>query len=504
MTAVPLSSLPAAATQGRLSRAWLLPIISIAALIPRIGFLARPFESDSGLYVYMGKVLVEGQQLYHDFYETKTPGVALLTAPLFRLFGHHWWPYVFLQAAMTLVAAWLLAAGISCALHKSARQATFAFAVVFLNFSLVAYRGFQLETIQCFFASLAGGIAMVCINPNSPRPRVILCLLTGLFAGAAAMLKPTGGAVAAAFILTLVFSTPRQLRSIPATIAGLLVVPGLVLLWTIRAGLLGDMPALLHEIALYGSGTPIVGADWIKPFVVLVVGGLPFLFVRICRTGVNTQSPSPSRSLVLFAWSWLLLELAGVVLQKRMYIYHFLPLAMPLAVLFGIACRNRRPLVYAIALAPIVLLSVFQTKSDFAILIKSGIPNLPESDYLLAHAGPGDTVVGDPLERVLMETHLRCGARYAHLFYFMNHDDAPLQYVHTFLADLDRNQPQWAVFRTDSQTHRLMQCRGQTMLSENPIRKDNFLTAWHEIDIYLETHYTPVANAGEMTIYKRR
>jgi len=503
MTAVTLPSIPAAATQPRLARIWLLPLLSIAALIPRAGFLARPFESDSGLYVYMGKVLVEGRLLYHDFYETKTPGVPLLTAPLYRLFGHHWWPYVLLQSLMTLAAAAALASGISRALNKSARPATFAFAIVFLNFSLVAYRGFQLETIQCFFASLAGAVALTSLNPNSLRPR-LLSFLTGLLAGAAAMQKPTAGAVAAAFILTLLFAIPRPSKSILATLAGLLVAPALVLLWTIRAGLLPDMPALLHEIALYGSGTPIVGSDWIKPFLALLVGGLPFLFVKICRTGPTTPSPAPSRLLKLFAWSWLLLELTGVILQKRMYIYHFLPLAMPLAILFGIACQNRRPHVYAIALAPILALSLFGTKSDFAILLKSGVENLPESNYLLTHAQPTDTVIGDPLERLLMETHLRCGARYAHLFYFMNHDQAPLQYVHTFLEDLDHNHPQWAVFRTDSKTHRQMQCKGQTMLSENPTRKTNFLTAWQEIDDYVETHYTPVAQAGEMTIYHHR
>src|SRR5207249_2325646 len=56
MTAIPLASLPRAA--ARPHPAWgtlLLFLLGTLALLPRIGFLARPFESDSGLYIYMGK-----------------------------------------------------------------------------------------------------------------------------------------------------------------------------------------------------------------------------------------------------------------------------------------------------------------------------------------------------------------------------------------------------------------------------------------------------------------
>jgi hypothetical protein len=331
------------------------------------------------------------------------------------------------------------------------------------------------------------------------------CFLVGLFGGLAAMLKPTGAAVAGAFAVTLLISRPRRMYRIIVSLAGVMIAPALVFVWTWRAGLLGDMPPLFHEISLYGSGTPILPIDWMKPIIALLVAGLPFIFVKICRTGAPAgNEPHGGKSLLIFAVTWFVLELVGVLLQRRMYIYHFLTLAPPLALLFAMASRDRRAGVYAIALTPILLLSLLHTRSDFAILAQGTVPNLPESDYLLTHAAPSDEVVGDPLERVLMETHLRCGARYAHLFYFVNHDEAPLEYVGRFIEDLDRNQPAWAVFRTDSLAHRRMQCIGQPMLSENPRRKANFLAAWSRIDAYLDEHYSPVARAGEMTIYHRR
>jgi hypothetical protein len=514
MTAVSLPSLAAPADRSRTAGASaMLALFVIAALLSRVGFLARPFESDSGLYVYMGKTLVEGRTLYRDFYETKTPGVALFTAGLYRLFGDSWAPYVFLQAGMTLLAAWLLAREMKVFLGQGAVRPAFAFGLVFLNFSPVAYRGFQLETVQCFFACIAGAFALRALSigtesekdGDGPRRILMNCFLAGLMAGVAAMFKPTAAAVAGALMFTLLLFGSRRASSIVFTLIGLLVAPLLVFLWVWRAGLLAEMPPLFREISLYGSGTPIVPADWIKPAVAMVVGAFPFIIARICRSGATQGAPlSRKRVFVFFAVAWLILEALGVLLQRRMYIYHFLPVAPPLALLFGWACLGRRLGVYAVALTPILLISLFQSRGDFSILLKSGIANLPESDYLLAHASPGDSVVGDPLERVLMETHLRCGARYVHLFYFMNHDDAPLEYVGRFIEDIDKNQPKWAVFRTDSAAHRLMQCRGQTMLSENPRRQTNFLAAWARIDRYLAEHYQPVAQAGEMTVYQRR
>jgi len=103
MTALPLSALTTANNPPRALRVGLLLcVITAAALLCRIGFLARPFESDSGLYIYMGKTVVEGRALYRDFYETKPPGVAMFTAGLYWCFGDRWWPYILLQGGMRL------------------------------------------------------------------------------------------------------------------------------------------------------------------------------------------------------------------------------------------------------------------------------------------------------------------------------------------------------------------------------------------------------------------
>jgi len=143
-------------------------------------------------------------------------------------------------------------------------------------------------------------------------------------------------------------------------------------------------------------------------------------------------------------------------------------------------------------------------RADLPTLFTQGPRNLPESDYLLAHASPGDTVVGASIERLLMETRLRCGARYAHLFYFANHDDAPLLYGQRFLDDLETHRPAWAVFETNRAAHRQRQCQDLPMYSQRPLRRQRFLAMCAQIDAYLLENYEPVATFEQIGVYRRK
>jgi hypothetical protein len=504
MTVIPFTSIPRLQTSPRsVSAARLLVIVGVAAILPRVGFLVHPFESDGGLYIYMGKCLASGQTIYRDFYETKLPGVPLFTAGLYRIFGDHWWPYVLLQTAMAMAAAGLLAKAAGRHLGLSAELPTLAFAMVFLNSSPTVYRGFQLETLQTCLACIGAHFG---IEALKGRMRFSDAFLLGLFAGAAAMIKPTAGAVAGALVLAVIVRRQGMIRSALGAVLGGLVAPALVLLWTWRAGLLGEMPGLLREIALYGSQTPLVAEDWFKLVCIVVIGGFPFLTAWIFRRQ-RQHAPQAGRltSFWVFTLTWFALECLGVFLQKRMYSYHLLPIAAPAALLFGGYCRNgRRPFAYVAALGPILVLSLALAWPDLRTLLTVGPKSLPESEYLRAHASPGDTVVGDGIERLLMETHLRCGTRYAHLFYFVNHDAAPLEFGQRFLDDLEKNQPKWAIFETNRQSRRLSQCKDLPMYSQRPLRQENFLKSCQEIDDYLAAHYTPVAQFNKVTIYRRR
>jgi hypothetical protein len=409
---------------------------------------------------------------------------------------------------MVLISANLLARATARHAGEHAASGAFWFALVYLNFGPAAYRGFQLETVQAFFASVAAYFALLHVDNDVETHRS--AFLTGLFAGVAAMLKPTAAAVAGASLLTLLHA--RRWRAILPLLLGSLVAPVAVAVWTWRAGLFPEMPALFREIALYGRETPLVALDWVKPITVLLIAGFPFLAARALRGGmgklVRPWSFSDARvaakaRFILFAATWLTLEFLGILLQRRMYAYHFLVLAPPLALLFGLVWRDARPAARLAAFAPVIALSLFANVADFRTLLSTGVRDLPESEYLRAHAVPTDRVVGDGIERLLMESGLRAGSRYLHLFYLTNHDTAPIDYTRQFLADLEKNRPEWAIFDTRRDEHHLRQCEDLPMLSQRPARRERFLAAWRDIDAYIAQHYRCVATVNGKSIYRR-
>ena len=169
----------------------LLIVIVLGALGTRMGMLARPFANDSGLYIYLGKTIATGGVLYRDAYDTKPPGVALLTSLCWRAFGSWWAGYVLLQTLAALGTAMLLGKSLARHLGEAARWPAALFAVVYLNFGPAVLGGFQLETILACLAIVA---ACCGVEAMTRRSRW-LAFLSGLAGGCAGTIKPTGLAV---------------------------------------------------------------------------------------------------------------------------------------------------------------------------------------------------------------------------------------------------------------------------------------------------------------------
>ena len=66
---------------------------------------------------------------------------------------------------------------------------TLLYAVVYLNFTFAVFGGFQLETIQAFFSTLAAGAFLEMLGEAGDWRDAFTA---GLASGVAAMLKPTG------------------------------------------------------------------------------------------------------------------------------------------------------------------------------------------------------------------------------------------------------------------------------------------------------------------------
>ena len=471
----------------------------VVALLSRIAFISVPFWSDAGIYIYMGKVVATGGHLYQDFFETKFPGVGLMTAPLWKIFGS-WWPgYVLTQTVLAFASAVLLGRTIARYVNEEAGRATLLFAIVYLNFGPGVFTGFQLETVQIFFATIAGCLAIRWLSTTEWW----LPLLIGVSAGLAGIIKPTAMAVLGAYGLTILWAARRNaIKPLIYAALGAAVPIVLVLAWTVHAKLLGEMPELLRQISLYGNQTTLLPEDLVKVAVVATLLGFPMVMRWRCRR----DAPKPAQSaapggILLFTALWLAFECTGILAQRRMYMYYFLVLAPPCAILFGLIPRPARTKNLGWALGPILACIVLFSAPLLAKL-PNGFERAALTEYLTAHTQPNDPIFADWMPRLLLESNLQPGSRYPHLWYFGNHDLAPLDYTRTLLNDFDQRRPVYVVLPARLDAY-IADELDQPFIRSRPLRAKNVVIAWDRINRYLDDHYAPETTVGMWRVYRR-
>jgi hypothetical protein len=493
----------ASARRRALAR-WVLVVVCLTgALIGRLSYLAQPFDDDAAMFIYLGRVVGEGGRFCHDVIDNKFPTVGLMTSIAYRTFGS-WWPgYVLVQTAMGIGGALLLARAAGRHFGDAAKLPATLFAMVHFNLYIAVYGGFQLETMQCFFAILAAGAAMeALVGKACTRDAFVV----GLAAGCAAMLKPTGGAVLAAFALATLVTWRRSplklLRHGGAAACGLAIPLAVALAYLIGSDTLRDMPALYRQIAGYAAATPFEWIDLLKPVTVIVVVGFPMVVRGWIGRRDRTESVVP-RPIVVFLIAWLSLELLGVLAQRRMYAYHFLPLAPPAALLFAAIPRSERLSHLAGALVPAAIASI--VAGGVLISKADGKPDrTAASEYLLVHAQAGDRVWQDWMARTLIETGLAPGSRVPLTFLFMNHDAAPQEFSRMILEDLERLEPKYVVLHTDLEARIADVTERSPELVASRARAENYRAAYRAIATYVNARYEPEARVGRQTVYSRR
>lgn len=498
----------------------------LIVLAGRLSYLGQPFDDDGAMFVYMGKVVCEGGRFGRDLCDNKFPTVGLMTSACWRMFGTNWAGYVLLQTGMAAAGALLLGRMAGRHVGGWARWPTAVAGLVYLNFNAAVYGGFQLESMQVFFCILSAGAAMEALAGEDWRD----AFSAGLCAGCAAMLKPTALGVVGAFGVALVAGRWGNWRVIIkhglAATAGVGVVASVALIYLLKTGVMGQMPGLVREIARYAKETPLEGSDFLKPVVVMVLVGFPMV-VRgwVCRrdsledeeVGRAQPSPRPSPGVLgegkerrtgegaigavwLFVVAWFCVELAGAVAQRRMYSYHFFPVAAPAALMFGMIRRRWNVLSLVSALGPILILSMMGTAW---VMANWRTARLEMSGVLAAKASAGDRLWQDGMPRLLLETNLRAGSRYPLAFLFLNHDSAALEIGAVIVEDLENRRPRWVILPTDLEAHLAHEIREAAPLARRPVRAMNFAMAWRWIEQFTKGHYRPVAHVGRQTLYER-
>jgi hypothetical protein len=493
--------------EGRLGLVLLVTLCIFDALLSRLCYLVRPFDSDGAMFIYMGRLVSEGGRLGNDLVDNKFPTVGLITSVAWRAFGANWSAYVLTGATLSLLGSFMLARIGARHIGSFAVLPAMLFSLVYFNLTFAVFGGFQLETIQAFFAILAAGAGVELLREHDWRD----ALTCGLCGGIAAMLKPTGlavigavGAVACAGIVARRWSWRDTASSVMGIAAGLSIPAIIVLIYLIRTDTLRQMPALWRQIARYAASSAWEPSDWTKPLTILLIVGFPIL-VRgwIFRRAGDRLQLQVDRTMLTFALAWLVLETIGVAMQRRMYAYHFLVLAPPATLLFALLPRGPRAASLTAALVPVALFSLYGASLIIEICY-TGRDRSPVSEYIARHTTSADAVWKDDAARLWLETGCRPGSRFPMTFLFANYDEAPIEYVAMMIADFERTKPKYIVLPVDRRRMVNHQCDHIVELARFPRRRENFQAAWETIGDYVDQRYVLEARLANDAVYRRR
>mgnify|MGYP001463967058 CR=1 FL=1 len=489
--------------------AWMLAGVAVwVAVFSRLVYVALPFDGDGAMFAYMGKLVADGGRFGEDLVDNKFPTVGLITSAFWRVFAAHWSGYVIAQLLLALAAALLLARQAARSFGEYARPAAFFTAIVLLNLNAAVMGGFQLETILAFFACLSACCGLEALRSGDRRD-AIAC---GLAAGCAAMVKPTGIGILIAFLFAAVarnlvdrHDRAKTTRLISGAITGAALPALASILYLHETDTLRLMPAIAAQIGQYAASSSFAPEDLFRPISVVALFAAAMVIrgwvYRRPRHRVESGAGGAEWVLVI---AWLAIEFAGVLMQRRMYAYHFLPLACPAALVFAALPRR----VTIGQLAGVLALPVVLSAWGAVDVLRSAQRHPPTwpgvGAWLDRHTLPGDRVWRDITPAVLLTTDLRPASRVQLTFLFMNSDDAPDRFSGILLDDLARSRPRFVVLPGDVSGHVRAHTHGVVELSRQPVRRERFAAAWERIERFVNDRYRLVARVGGEAIYQLR
>ena len=168
--------------------AWIGIALLVIALIARLRLLNIPFERDEGVFAYIGRALMGGEQLYTDSYDNKLPGLYLIYGLFATVFGVqptgiHLGALLWQLATLSVLFLWLRdVIGRDRALAATGLFALYAASGQVLGFAAHA-------TQLCALPAFAGLWALWRGTEQGRGPQAVWILLAGLGAGLAIWIK---------------------------------------------------------------------------------------------------------------------------------------------------------------------------------------------------------------------------------------------------------------------------------------------------------------------------
>ncbi len=453
------------------------------------------------MFVYMGKLVFDGKQIGIDLIDNKLPSVGLLMSLPYLLIGSVWWGYTLLGMMLMTVAPLLLARSAGRTFGPHAIIPVALAVAIWLNFPPMVYGLLQLETLQTFFCVIAACQFLALLRSENMRNAMV----AGMCVGIAMYAKPTAGAMTVAMGFAVLIGTAwswnKRLRAIVSIGIGVSIPVLLCVGLLALTSMLTPIPATLAQLSEYAANSTADWIDVVKPIFVLGVLMFPVIVWGYVFRRDAVASPI-NRAATIFVIAWLIMETIGVISQRRMYAYHFLPLGAPAALMLGLFARRLRFASVAFAFAPLAFITLI-----FAGQMLGFPDRQAKMTAVIAHldqaAQPGESVWMDDYPRLMVETHLSPGSRVPLTFLFGNSDDAPLRFGEMILDDLKSRKPEWVVVHRDIDAYVRFYQTYMAEMSAYPKRRENFAIAWRAIDDYVRENYLIERQIDNLDVRRR-
>jgi len=523
-----------------LPRSGLVQLGTVAGVTLALGSvsLVYPFGRDQGIYGLLARTVLQGQTLYRDVLAGVPPMTVLTHLLAQLLFGSSMTALRLLDLLWTAATAGFVYLFFARAFGRSWQAVTAGVLYSFLYYTLDFWNSAQVDGFLNLPVAAAFALAATALaSRRSARNTGWQWFGAGLLVGAAVFFKYSILALVPALaVLALVVPEGRKRWNWRAA---LVFVSGSACLCIIVLGLLGASGALggfLEPWLRYGAGYVRVGSAATGPLGALgqlldrcllhpdlgigAVLGLPGLFASILLFVRGRKGTRQRLRMGLVAvWAWLGVAALAVLVQGKLFTYHYLPLLPPLAVLatFGLALLlepavgslrrdwQRRLLLAGLAFA-ILASTSYPSRFKDLLRVASGAEFAPHfwkrdlhetgdfsfgeqmvvADYIRDFSGPADRVLVwgvDPLINFLADRRSVTRFPYNHV---LISDWAWEGHRAEFLRDLTGHPPELLVVThedaTPWQTGR-DEDSFEAMMGLAPLRQ--FVTANYELEIQI-------------------
>lgn len=249
-------------------------LIAVAVCAPFFRYVQ--WLGDEGVFLHAAVRILGGEALYRDFFEFLPPGAFLIVAAWMKLFGVGFASVRVLAVCVIVVIAALLysAARLSSGNRPLAALLAIAWAVFSQGiWTVISHHWFTTA------ASMASAVGLFLALERTPRRGATFA--AGLFAGTAAMVTQTRGALLC-FAILGVFLTARRARSrLVSALAGIALFPAAMILhlaaWGVLAAAFDDVilyPARHYagiQAVSFGSGASLADTASVALFPVTFV-----------------------------------------------------------------------------------------------------------------------------------------------------------------------------------------------------------------------------------------